>query len=115
MRKFSHKGNEIRNMDDRIDSGDIKSFLNIYNEYDKPSNPYSVRVHLFTCESDYSSFKLFPYNLIDCGFVYTDIRITISEFKLNLIEELKKKINYDKALDKFLIREYKLEKPTKVS
>jgi len=117
MRKYSYQGNEIRNLEDRIDLT-ASSFLNLYVEYGKPLRSYSVRVNVFTCENDFSKFLIFPYKLINHGFFLTDTRISINEFKTNIINELNNSLqkiySYNYSANKVLVREYKLEKPTKV-
>lgn len=119
MRKYSYQGYEIKNLDEIIDTT-TKSFLNIYIELGNPTNAYTLRVNIFTintCDScDNSKFSIFPYKLINNGFFTTDTRISINEFKLRILNEIKERnyTNLNSDLNKVLVREYKLEKPTKV-
>lgn len=120
IKKNTHNGVELKNLQDTIDKY-TSNTLNIYVEYGNPQKDTEIRINLFTCEYDFSTFMIYPYKLIDQGLFLVDLNWTIDELKLFLLNQLKKKnidifMKCDENLvtEDFLIREYKNERPAKI-
>ena len=81
-----------------------------------------IKVKIVICDFEIEKFSIFPYKLLEIGVFIISIFLrinlgvnwTISEMKASVCEELKNK--YKIILDKefVIIRDYQLEKPTKV-
>ena len=117
LKKNTHNGVELKNLSETIDKYSTSS-INIYVEYGNPQKDSEIKINLFTCEYDYSTFMIYPYKLIDRGLFIADLNWTIEELKRNLVTELvKKKIEIyfiDDKLEELLLREYKNDRPAKI-
>jgi len=117
IKKNTHNGVELKNLSETIDKYST-STINVYVEYGNPQKDSELKINLFTCEYDYSTFMIYPYKLIDRGLFIADLNWTIDELKRNLLSELiKKKIDiygFEDKLEEFLLREYKNDRPAKI-
>jgi ubiquitin C-terminal hydrolase len=115
MKKYSHNGTEIKNLDEifnNLSTGNMSIFL----QFGKPLNTNEQKITLVYCEFDYSLFKIFPYKFTELKQMIVDLGIKVKDLKKVFIEELAKRVLLaPNATEKdFIIREQITEKPGKI-
>ena len=120
LKKNSHNGVEIKKLEDTIDKYSTKN-LTVYIQFGIPRKDGDILLKFQQYYYDVSEFHLYPYKLIDLGFMIFDKKITLNEV-INLLQTKNKKFikneesnDKDKDSDiKYYLREEKNFRPGKI-
>jgi len=113
MKKHNHNGMEIKNYSEPIEK--LTQFsMNIYIELGNAPGEFDLKLNPHYCEYDYSIFLIFPYKISDIGVFTIDSTKTVKEIKEFFADEIKNKFNVTLDKEFLLMREYMVDKPTKV-
>ena len=107
MKKNTHNGIEIKNLEDTIDKYSTKN-LTLYIQYGIPRKDGDILLNIHQYNYTINEFHIYPYDIIDLGHMIFDKKNTINEV-INILKTKNKKLIYnpeDKNIE-FYLREEK--------
>ena len=115
IKKNSHNGVEIKKLEDTIDKYSTKN-LNVYIQFGIPRKDGDILLNFQQYYYDISEFHLYPYKVVDLGFMIFDKKNTLNEV-INALKTKNKKFiqNTDNSNEyEYYLREEKNFKPGKL-
>ena len=109
IKKNTHNGIEIKNLEDTIDKYSTKN-LTLYIQLGIPRKEGDILLNLHQYIYDINEFHIYPYNIIDLGHMIFDKKNTLNEV-INIIKTKNKKflINNDNNNEYYLREEKNLK------
>ena len=109
IKKNTHNGIEIKNLEDTIDKYSTKN-LTLYIQLGIPRKEGDILLNLHQYIYDINEFHIYPYNIIDLGHMIFDKKNTLNEV-INLIKTKNKKFlnNNDENIEYYLREEKNLK------
>ena len=107
MKKNTHNGIEIKNLEDTIDKYSTKN-LTLYIQYGIPRKDGDILLNIHQYNYTINEFHIYPYDIIDLGHMIFDKKNTLNEV-INILKTKNKKLIYnpeDKNIE-FYLREEK--------
>ena len=107
MKKNTHNGIEIKNLEDTIDKYSTKN-LTLYIQYGIPRKDGDILLNIHQYNYTINEFHIYPYDIIDLGHMIFDKKNTLNEI-INILKTKNKKLIYnpeDKNIE-FYLREEK--------
>ena len=107
MKKNTHNGIEIKNLEDTIDKYSTKN-LTLYIQYGIPRKDGDILLNIHQYNYTINEFHIYPYDIIDLGHMIFDKKNTLNEV-INILKKKNKKLIYnpeDKNIE-FYLREEK--------
>ena len=89
IKKNTHNGVEIKNLEETIDKYSTKN-LTLYIQYGTPRKDGDILLNIHQYIYDISQFHIYPYNIIDLGHMIFDKKNNLSEV-INIIRTKNKK------------------------
>ena len=106
IKKNTHNGVEIKNLEETIDKYSTKN-LTLYIQYGTPRKDGDILLNIHQYIYDISQFHIYPYNIIDLGHMIFDKKNNLSEV-INIIRTKNKKFvnnETDKDMEYYLREE----------
>ena len=109
IKKNTHNGIEIKNLEDTIDKYSTKN-LTLYIQLGIPRKDGDILINLHQYIYDVNEFHIYPYNIIDLGHMIFDKKNTLNEV-INIIKTKNKKFlnNNDENIEYYLREEKNLK------
>ena len=107
MKKNTHNGIEIKNLEDTIDKYSTKN-LTLYIQYGIPRKDGDILLNIHQYNYTINEFHIYPYDIIDLGHMIFDKKNILNEV-INILKTKNKKLIYnpeDKNIE-FYLREEK--------
>ena len=107
MKKNTHNGIEIKNLEETIDKYSTKN-LTLYIQYGIPRKDGDILLNIHQYNYTINEFHIYPYDIIDLGHMIFDKKNTLNEV-INILKTKNKKLIYnpeDKNIE-FYLREEK--------